>query len=563
MTGSLAVPRRNGSLQGRCRTFEPFDMLPLKEQTTATLMPEDQRMRTNKLSIYMIKQSITDLADVVECEEEPREIPGVGHFFFDRSHSRVPEWITNFFGERLGDDLGIFTASARGTLIVPVQQGTEFIFFAVVFGVGRHLLKPGVTEERFGLKVVLNTVNPEGFRSIEKTALGSVPKHSREQMTRDVSPDEFGIDIEQDLIGSVTGRSRDPRLGKIITGKDAFNLSSKVDATNVVEFLSYCYGLYLSDTYKTHFDWIDQIKDVRNPQLETELNSRLIQKLAQNNLDKVWMAVPEVINWSDLKGFRYGNRKNADLHDDLNVSDFLAALNGIPPTIEILKGQHVCMISAETDDVALHWTAFHCLYAEIPLDEQLYILNNAKWYAIAKSFSDQVFADYQAMPASPIQLPDCNGGDEETYNTAAAASLAGSCCMDQKFIYHGGGRSKIEFCDVYTGDKKLVHVKKYGQSAVLSHLFFQGVVSGELFAGDPYFRAKLNDLLPAPNKLADPNVRPNIPDFEVVYGIISSVDGPLDIPFFSKVSLRTARRRLANLGYKVSLNKITSMQADD
>jgi uncharacterized protein (TIGR04141 family) len=538
-------------------------MWSIEAQTTVATHTGSKRMRTNKLSIYMIKQDITDLEDVVDSEEEPREVLGVGHFFFDRSHSRIPEWITNFFAERLGDNLGIFTASARGTLIVPIQRGAESVLFAVVFGVGRHLLKPGVMEERFGLKVVLNSVNPESFRSIEKTALGSVPKHSHEQMTRDVSPDEFGIDIEQDLIGTVTGRSRDPRLGKIITGKDALNLSAKVDATNVVEFLSYCYGLYRSDAYKTNFDWIDQIKDVRNPQLETELNAQLVQKLAQNNLEKAWMAVPEVINWSDLKGFRYGNRKNADLRDDVDLPDFLASLNGIPPTIEILKGQHVCMISAGTDDVALRWTAFRCLYAELFLNDQLYILNNAKWYAIAKSFSDQVVADYQAMPASLIQLPDCDGRDEETYNTAAAASLIGSCCMDQKFIYHGGGRSKIEFCDVYTSDKKMVHIKKYGQSAVLSHLFFQGVVSSELFAGDRDFRKKLNELLPGPSKLADPNVRPNISDFEVVYCIISGVDGPLDIPFFSKVSLRTARRRLANFGYKVSLNKIASVQANE
>lgn len=506
----------------------------------------------------MIKQGITSLDDIVDSTEEPREIPGVGHFFFDKSHSHVPEWIRNFFSDRLGDNLGIFTASARGTLIVPIQIGAETILFALVFGVGRHLLESGVTEERFGLKVVLNSVNPKGFRSIEKTALGSVPKHSYEQMTRDVSSDEFGIDIEQDLIGTVTGRSRDPRLGKVITGKDVLNLSAKVDVTNVIEFLTHCYSLYRSDAYKTDFDWIDQIKDVRDPGLETELNSQLVQKLASNDLDKVWMAVPEVINWSDLKGFRYGNRKNADLHDDLSAAEFLATLNDTSPTIEILKGQHVCMISAGTDNLTQRWTAFRCLYAEILLNDQLYILNNSKWYAIAKDFADQVVANYQAMPISSLQLPDCDGSNEETYNLTASQSLPGSCCMDQQLIYHGGGRNKVEFCDVFTSDKKLVHIKKYGQSAVLSHLFFQGVVSGELFAGDKDFRIKLNEILPAPNKLADPNIRPNISDFEIVYGIISTVAGPLDIPFFSKVSLRTALRHLSNYGYKVSLAKITS-----
>lgn len=216
-------------------------------------------------------------------------------------------------------------------------------------------------------------------------------------------------------------------------------------------------------------------------------------------------------------------------------------------------------MSAATDKVAVRWPALHCLYAEIPLHGHLYILNNTKWYEIAKTFSDQVVADFEAMPPSAIQMPLCNGSDEAAYNQMASQSLAGSCCMDRKLISQGGGRSKIEFCDIYTADKKLVHVKKYGQSAVLSHLFFQGVVSAELFSGDQEFRAKLNDELPLGHKLANPNDRPVTSHFEVVYAIISNIAGPLDIPFFSKVSLRTARRRLANLGYEVSLNKIESV----
>jgi uncharacterized protein (TIGR04141 family) len=85
----------------------------------------------------------------------------------------------------------------------------------------------GVIEERFGLKVVLNLVSPDSFRNITKTTLGSVPKHSQEQMTRDVTASEFGIDVEQDLIGSVTGKSKDPQLGKVITGKDSLNCTVK------------------------------------------------------------------------------------------------------------------------------------------------------------------------------------------------------------------------------------------------------------------------------------------------------------------------------------------------
>jgi len=101
-----------------------------------------------------------------------------------------------------------------------------------------------VTEDRFGLKVVLNAVDPESLRSIDKTALGSVPKQSREQMSRASTADTFGIDIEQDLVNAVTGRSRDPQLGKTISGRDALSASVKVDVTDIKEFLRVCLAQY-------------------------------------------------------------------------------------------------------------------------------------------------------------------------------------------------------------------------------------------------------------------------------------------------------------------------------
>src|SRR5579862_3661644 len=254
-------------------------------------MPRLGLTKTNRLTIYMLKTNVHELADVVSVQSS-HAIEGVGHFYFEQSHTESPTWIRSFFGERLAD-LQIFTASARGLLVVQIPYGNETIFFAVSFGVGRFLLKDGVIEEGFGLKVVLNSADADSFRSIDKTSLGSVPKHSREQMSRDVTPADFGIDIEQDLVSLVTARSRDLRLGKLITGKDALYLSAPVDAANVVEFLSYCHDRYRSDDYKENFDWIDQISEVRSKRTQGDLNDLLVERINQGNLDKVWMAVPE------------------------------------------------------------------------------------------------------------------------------------------------------------------------------------------------------------------------------------------------------------------------------
>jgi uncharacterized protein (TIGR04141 family) len=286
-------------------------------------MPQQNQIKTNKLTIYMIKREFSLLEDIVDSAEPPLQIQGVGAFIFEESHPHQPGWVNDFFGTSLNDITRILTSSARGVLIVPIQKNGATLNFAVSFGVGRFLLKEGVVEDRFGLKVVLNSVDAQSFRSIDKTTLGSVPKHSHEQMSKEVASSDFGIDVEQDLLSSVTGKSRDERLGKTITGKDALSVSVKVDTTNIVDFLSHCFDRYQSVDYKTNFDWIDQIAEVRDKRVEDELWGNVVERLNRNVLEKIWMAVPEVIDWSDVKGFRYLREKHADLQEDLDLPSFI------------------------------------------------------------------------------------------------------------------------------------------------------------------------------------------------------------------------------------------------
>jgi len=267
---------------------------------------------TNKLAIYLIKPSYTDPADIIVSAQDGVDIDGVGTFYFEDSGTGTPSWVKDFFGGALGPDIKLFTASARGVLLVPIVHQGETIYFALAFGLGRHLLRPGVIEDRFGLKVVLNSVNSESLRSIDKTTLGSVPKHTREQIGRDSVAGDFGIDIEQDLVSSVTGKSRIDKLGRTISGKDSLSVSVKVDTTNIKEFLALCYERYSSAEYKKDFDWIDQISEVRNSLTVGELDALLLKKIDDEDFAKVWMAVPEVVDWVDINGFRYLKRKEAE-----------------------------------------------------------------------------------------------------------------------------------------------------------------------------------------------------------------------------------------------------------
>jgi uncharacterized protein (TIGR04141 family) len=75
---------------------------------------------------------------------------------------------------------------------------------------------------------------------------------------------------------------------------------------------------------------------------------------------------------------------------------------------------------------------------------------------------------------------------------------------------------------------------------------------------EPGFRKQFYTKIPVTHHWGDPKsvIQPH--QFEVCFAIVSRPGQPLSLPFFSKVSLRTAVQSLTQMGYKVSLAPIPS-----
>lgn len=391
-----------------------------------------------------------------------------------------------------------------------------------------------------------------------------IPKDTSEQLSKAGIAADFGIDIEQDLICSITGKSIDEKkYGKTVTGKDLLSLSVKINISSIKDFLRLCYEKYLSDEYKTDFGWIDRIAEIKDLILINGLNSKLIENIKNGVLEKTWMAVPEIIEWEHVSGFKYSQAKDEKPKEDIDIDGFLGSLSDDQKeslSIDVLKKKMIYCIDSQNGETRHRWNAYSCLYCEVH-DEQkkTYLLSNGKWYEIESDYAQEVNAEFEAFrnAGSALTLPAYNHSNENDYNKAIATKSSDNFhCMDCDCISHGGAHSRIEFCDLISKEKKFIHIKRYGGSSVLSHLFSQGLVSGELFLRDAEFRTKLNAKLPKQFKISNPDQRPNASQFEIIYGIISSYQRKLDLPFFSKVSLRTAKNRLEAFGYKVSLLQI-------
>ena len=283
-----------------------------------------------------------------------------------------------------------------------------------------------------------------------------------------------------------------------------------------------------------------------------------MQKLIDRELDHAWLAVPVPLDWSQVGGFRFSRSERAETHDDIHLRAFLDVLRD-PTKLspDVLRRKSVYCLDPDGRHERERWTVYQCLYAEIRQQDDVFLLTGGRWYQVAQRFVRRVDGDIRRLPATDHPLPSYRHGSEEAYNLAVSKGDPAVALMDRKNIRYGGGSSQIEFCDLFVVEKRLMlHVKRYGGSSVLSHLFSQGVVSATLLLQDQEFRQEVRKKLGRDHRNGVPERRPRAERYEVGFVVISKAPGDLVLPFFSKVNLRNATRTLHGLGYRVTLTKV-------
>lgn len=522
-------------------------------------MAPDGKKPTLNLTIYLAKTVYHSPTSLLKERENNllnfRITSGglaIGDLYVQTVTPRAPRWARYFRDHIDVRQLGKVSSSSA-VLIV----NTKGRLYAITFGQGRYLLLSECWEERFGLIVALNCVGENNVRSIDKRTFDAISRHSREQASRETSARDFGLDIERDLLRAVTGTPTDNAFGKRLYGMDALNVSASAEIEDIPNLLSSFHEKYLDISYKKNFPWVDQIAEVKNPGVRDKLDSLLIERIRSKTFDRIWMAVPEVVPWEKVAEFRFAFGSRAPGHTDIHLDAFIESLDD-PASLEKHTLLHRYVHCIDIDGITIDkWQAYRCLYAELDHEGDSFLLSGGNWYRVARDFVDEVNRYYDQIPVYRANLPEYNDPSETAYNERVAISdVSRFALMDRKVISHGGGYGQVEFCDLYTSDKDLIHIKRYGGSSVLSHLFSQGLVSGELFQTDRSFRQKVNDHLLPPFKLDDCSKRPESREYQVVFAVVSDAPGDLVLPFFSRLNLKHAVRRLEGYGYRVARAKI-------
>lgn len=327
-----------------------------------------------------------------------------------------------------------------------------------------------------------------------------------------------------------------------------------MDITNIGEFLVKVFNQYKSDKYKENFDWIDQIQDIKSSSEKDKLNNFLIESINKNS-GLFWMAAPELVNWENIRGYKY-HRKI--IFDDIDINEVKKSFSTPLTSIEQLKSKQISVISSLDDSKLMSWNALKCIYGECSINEQVYCINAGKWYRINNSFVKDVNTEYKSTIISQIDFQERTSEhhSESEYINDFANNNTKFIAMDQKNIVYGGGHSKIELCDLISTSQELIHLKPYSGSSTLSHLFNQGVVSAELLISDKNFLKKANDKIREQER-GDKFQIFDARKIKVVFGIISKdTDNLPKMPFFSKVAFIHAKTRLQAFGLDVNIKNI-------
>lgn len=516
---------------------------------------------TQKLSIRLLKEDL-------EPKDGTRE--GVNLKAWDKLEGALitlatmggsaPKW-SKFLELSDAQKRKVYNNTAFALVFIPVQGR----WFAVSFGMGHVKLDPTKFEQDFGLRIVLNSVDPNQLKSADVRTPDENTLSRRSQTSRGSDQTAFLIDVERDIVRGLAGTPKDREFASRVAGTDSLSMDRKTSVADLPTVCAEAYAAYQKDEYKKHFPWIDQIKHVREKYLIEKLDREAVVVIdaalksgaPEEGLHLAFPIIydPEKSNYLRYKGFR-----SNQIFPDLDLTGYLKALQERGKTdyrVEDFNNHTVHEVDDEGHDCGGKWKISECLVCEVKIDGHTYVLSGGHWYEVESKLAKQVQDFFNDLER--YEMPDAKAEEnEQKYNARLKAEELDLLCLDAKLVKPSDSATTIEVCDFLSRDKRLIHVKNKTSSSRLSHLFNQGTVSGRILVIDGPCRNKVRD------KIADVQEETgqtgfetiictngevfHPQDFTVVYAVIGTGDTP-KLPFFSMITLRQAIRDLQAFGY--------------
>lgn len=542
----------------------------------------NEEAKVRPLNVFLLKKTVRTFKEALDEDAHYLQIKLKGGFNFTgvmykaEKKGAPPTWL-DFLQAGTNASLDDLHNQHQSILLLIKPNSIDRIF-AYTFGYAKSLLNPGCYETNFGLRVTLNVVDPDKLRSVDAATLQETPINTRVQASKLSALEIFDINQESDLLQTITGTPKDKladgtelKIGSIASGASSLLIRPNVLFEELGDLSEELLNYYNLKEYRTNgFEWVDHLQQITDKSLLMDLDKALLVQIVSKDVDKISLAPPEIMEWNDSHTIKYSGTRSKKIFSDFLIEDFYSIMGKSSDfTLDKLKNSYVNIIDSVSDQIVKKFPVYRCLNFETKIKTKQYILHSGNWYNVDVKYAKKVSDFISKLPEASIDLRPFNAKKDKTegkYTASVCKSSLDFALMDTKTVLPTGARSRIEVCDIFSSSRQFVHIKPYKASATLSHLFAQGVVSGQLFQQDEGFRILVKSTVEKSRKtlgkLIDSSLGIiNVSAYEIVYAIIKKNPGGTDpwqlsLPFFSQIMLMQSVNTLSSQMYKVSVKLI-------
>ena len=520
-------------------------------------------MTSIKPTIYLLKDDLIDPRKLFKQKRLKSKEEDGCTLYYKASGRNIPDWAEFVIDSFRLESNPFQNSSSYAVAIIQVKKR----YFAIPFGMGMHLIDLTKIEYNFGLKTAINAIPKEEIRQLDTTKPELKSQKTKRIAAIGTTPEDFEINKEREILRGIVGKVPSKfQLGEIFEGRDSLRTGKPIGSlADLKKYINEIYLLYLKDTYKQEYPWIDNISLVRDKKLEENLRKLLAQELKNGKLDEIHIIPPVFFGEEiEIKGFAFttGDGTHLDKKDVFempSISDWKKSIGDDRKKIAFDNLDIFKIHEIKEEGKGRSWLLERSLSWEVDLNGNRYILSEGSWYEISPTFY-ALINDYfkKRVIDTSVYLPTPTKSKikESEYNKEICDAVNGRYLFDlghvnarSKFI----GKDKNEACDIYDSNTNtFIHVKMGKSSPSLSHLFQQGNFSGIALKQEAKLLDQFVNHLKV-DKYKDANkLKPLIPqNYTVLFISVVEKRKKQDIPFFSKVTFfNVANKSLEFAGYK-------------
>ena len=552
----------------------------MPDQSTSTT----DKAKTMTLSLRLLREGYSVEDALREDHSLVEEDSDKGRLFTGQSESRPPDWlkiVSNFSNSELTK---LENKHCSALVFIDIesehpQKAKRTI--AITFGTAHHALQPNAFERNFGLRVTLNSVARSDLRNLDIATLDATSFQKRIQASRKADLNGFGIDTQRDLLRLAGGVPKDSSFAKILTGKDALTITTKIQVDDIAEKCKTAIELFSSTEYKKDFAFIDFITPIHENDLLLELDSLVLHELRELISGKpsdLHLSLPDLLSPEasyEIGYFGLGlkpGKKTA--YPEVCIEDYVAELQAGKPQ-EILDmatlraSQEIRVVIDGEGTKKQRCRVYDCFIYETTHKNETFVLFAGEWFRVDKKFHIEIETAFKKrLSTTPFVAFTTSKNERELIKELN--KQPDLLELDQARISPSNAPgANIEPCDFLSKQKAFIHLKNGQSSEPISHLWNQALVSAECFVRDIEFRHKLRlETIKRQQKshkqnfealLPDRRSKPSPTDYTIIFGIMRQPykkSGALGLPFFSKVSFRPIAERIEIMGYTVEIHLI-------